>query len=147
MVHLSKRYFEKEKLKKLYQLFFEIVSRSTTKDNFLLIVSDILSPSEQVMVAKRIAIIYLLTKGLNQTDISEYMKVSRATVAKYALLFYDKETKTIQMIKSLITKGKVLGFIEDMFAELFIQPDLKIGHWQMKREHERSKDERKMLDV
>jgi len=47
----------------------------------------------------------------------------------------------------LISKGKLLGFIEDIFADLLIQPGIKIGHWALKREHERSKEERKMLDV
>src|SRR3989344_8265636 len=125
MVHLSKYYLDKDKLRKLYQLFFEIVSKSANKDSFLLIINDFISPPEQIMIAKRIAIVYLLTKGLPPTAIADYLKVSKATVAKFSLLFYEKETKSIQMIKSLISKGKVLGFIEDMFSELYIQPGLR----------------------
>ena len=64
-----------------------------------------------------------------------------------SLLFYEKETKTIEIIRKLISKGKLLGFIEDIFADLLIQPGIKIGHWALKREHEISKGERKMLDV
>ena len=99
------------------------------------------------MLAKSIAIIYLLTKGLTPTIISDYLKVSRATIAKFSLLFYQKETKSIQMLKSMITKGKVLGFIEDMFSELYIQPGLKIGHHQLKYEHKKRKFERITLDI
>ena len=147
MVHLSSYPLEKEKLLKLYRLFFEIIAKSGSRDNFIIVMNDILSPPEQIMIAKRIAIIYLLTKGINPSAIAYYLKVSKSTVAKFSLLFYEKETKTIEIIRNLISKGKLLGFIEDIFADLFIQPGIKIGHWVMKREQERSKDERKMLDV
>ncbi len=109
--------------------------------------NDIISPPEQIMVAKRIAIIYLLTKGVNQAAIAEYLRVSKSTVAKFSLLFYEKETEVIKLIKLLISKGKVLGFVEDLFADLFIKPGIMKGHWKMKMEHKRSKEERKMLNV
>ncbi|OGK17348.1 hypothetical protein A2774_04075 [Candidatus Roizmanbacteria bacterium RIFCSPHIGHO2_01_FULL_39_12c] len=48
MVHLSKYYLDKEKLRRLYQLFFELISRSANKDNFLLITCDFISPPEQI---------------------------------------------------------------------------------------------------
>ncbi len=46
-----------------------------------------------------------------------------------------------------MTKGKVKGFIEDIFAELFIQPGLQKGHWQLKKMFQKSKEERKTLVV
>ncbi|OGK14703.1 hypothetical protein A3C98_03540 [Candidatus Roizmanbacteria bacterium RIFCSPHIGHO2_02_FULL_37_15] len=147
MVHLSKQYLDKEKLRKLYQLFFELLSRSANKDNFLLIITDFISPPEQIMISKRIAIIYLLTKGLTSSVIADYLKVSKSTVSKYSLLFYEKETESIQIIRRIISKGKILGFIDDIFSDLLIQPGVKIGHWQLKHEHKRRKEERKALDV
>jgi len=57
MVHLSSYPLEKEKLLKLYRLFFEIIVKSGSRDNFIIVMNDILSPPEQIMIAKRIAII------------------------------------------------------------------------------------------
>lgn len=147
MVHLSNRPVDKDKLLKLYQLFFEIISQADDNEDFLDLIKDILSPPEQIMVAKRIAIIYLLTKGVEQIDIAQYLKVSRATVAKFSLLFYEKEAKIIRVIKSLLRKEKVTHFLEDLFADIFIQPGIKIGHWEEYWKHKRRQRERRMIDV
>ena len=64
MVHLSKKYLDKTKLLKLYQLFFEIISRTYDKSEFYEVLNDFISPLEQIMIAKRIAIVYLLTKKI-----------------------------------------------------------------------------------
>lgn len=147
MVHISKYSIKQDIFIKLYRLFFEIINRSYDKDSFLLIIKDILSPPEQIMIAKRIAIIYLLIKGADHTTIASYLKVSRATVAKFSLLFYEKETKTIEIIKSLLAKEKVLNFLEDAFAGIFIQPGIKIGHWDSYWHHKKRQEERKMIDT
>jgi len=132
---------------KLYKLLFEITNFAGDEDEFIDLIKEIISPSEQIMIAKRIAIIYLLTKNLEQTAISEYLNVSRATVAKFCLLFYEKESKIINVIKSLLSKEKITHFLEDLFADIFIQPGLKIGHWQMHWQHKKRQEERKMIDV
>lgn len=146
MVNLSKIRIDDKKLVKVYQLMFEILNKADDKDDFLGIIKDILSPPEQLMVAKRIAIIYLLIKGVDHTSISKYLKSSRATVAKFSLLFYDKESKLIGVIGELLNQEKIGHFFEDLFADIFIQPGLKIGHWQSYWDHKRRQKERKMID-
>ncbi len=147
MVHNSIKPIEREIMLRIYQLFFNIVRKSSNKDNFVEIITDFISPSEQVMIAKRIAILYLLIKGIKHSAIVNYLNVSSATVAKFALLFYEKDTKSILVIKSLIKQGKVLAFLDDIFYELFTQPGVMRGHWQRYWDHERQKVKRKMLDV
>jgi len=147
MVNLSKIQIDEEKLIKVYQLMFEILNEADDKDDFLGIIKDILSPPEQLMVAKRIAIIYLLLKGVDHTTIAEYLKSSRATVAKFSLLFYDKETKLVGIIGELLNNESINHFFEDLFADIFISPGLKIGHWQMHWDHKRRQKERTMIDA
>lgn len=147
MVNLSKIQIDDKKLVKVYQLMFEILNESDNKDDFLGIIKDILSPPEQLMVAKRIAIIYLLLKGVDHTTIAKYLKSSRATVAKFSLLFYDKETKLIGIIGELLNKEDISHFFEDLFEDIFIKPGLKIGHWQMHWDHKRRQTEREMIDA
>ncbi len=147
MVHLSPRPVQKNKLIKLYQLLFEITNSTNDQEEFIDLIKDILSPSEQIMVAKRIAIIYLLIKGLEQVVIAEYLCVSRATVAKFCLLFAEKESRIILIIKSILRKEKISHFFEDLFNDLFTQPGIKIGHWKNYWEHKKRKQERKMIDV
>ena len=147
MVNLTKKYVDEKKLIKINQLMFEILNKADDKDDFLEIVKDILSPPEQLMVAKRIAIIYLLLKGVDHSTIARYLKSSRATVAKFSLLFYDKETKLIEIIGDLLNNENINHFFEDLFADIFISPGLKIGHWQMHWDHKRRQKERTMIDA
>ncbi|VVA44505.1 conserved hypothetical protein [Candidatus Roizmanbacteria bacterium] len=147
MVNLTKKYVDEKKLIKINQLMFEILNKADDKDDFLEIVKDILSPPEQLMVAKRIAIIYLLLKGVDHSTIARYLKSSRATVAKFSLLFYDKETKLIEIIGDLLNNENINHFFEDLFADIFISSGLKIGHWQMHWDHKRRQKERTMIDA
>lgn len=147
MVNLSKVQVDEKKLIKLYQLMFEILNKADDKDDFFEIIKDILSPPEQLMIAKRIAIIYLLLKGVDHTTIAKYLRSSRATVAKFSLLFYDKESKIIGVIGELLNQEKISHFFEDLFADIFIKPGLKIGHWQMHWDHKRRQRERSMIDA
>ena len=147
MVNLSKTQIDDKKLVKVYQLMFEILNKADDKDDFLGIIKDILSPPEQLMVAKRIAIVYLLLKGVDHTTIAKYLKSSRATVAKFSLLFYDKESRLIGVIGELLNQEKISNFFEDLFADIFIKPGLKIGHWHMHWNHKRRQKERTMIDT
>ncbi|PIP63641.1 hypothetical protein COW97_01460 [Candidatus Roizmanbacteria bacterium CG22_combo_CG10-13_8_21_14_all_34_12] len=147
MVNISKRPVDEEKLCKLYQLFFEVVNNTEDKDEFMELIQDILTPVEQIMIAKRIAIIYLLTKHVEQVVIADNIKVSRATVGKFNLLFYKKKTRLIKIIESFLNNEKIGHFFEDLFADIFIHPGIYIGHHKLKWEHEKRKEERKMIDV
>lgn len=145
MVHLSKTHIPKEKLNRLYELLYYLVNRTHNKTEFLAIINEILSPSEQIMVSKRVAILYLLSKAVIASDIADCIKVSRATVAKFFLLFNGKESATITMINRLIKNEKIKFFIEDFFADLFIQPGIKKGHWNMYMKNKQKQRNRKLI--
>lgn len=147
MVNISKRPVDEKKLFKLYQLFFEVINNVGDKDEFLELIQDILTPVEQIMIAKRIAIIYLLTKHVEQVVIAEHIKVSRATVGKFNLLFYKKKTRLIKIIETFLKNKKIGHFFEDLFADVFIHPGIYIGHHKLNWEHKKSQEERKMIDV
>ncbi len=141
-MRISKRKLDEEILLKIYRLFFEVISRFDTEESFFQIFDDILYPTEKIMIAKRVAIIYLLLKGIEQDAIAQSLKVSTATVSRYAALFYEKDQKIVTLLKSMITKEKALNFLEDTFADLLIQPGIKVGHWQSYWDHKRKKDRR-----
>ena len=145
MVRISKANVQAEVLIRIYQLFFEVLSRSKSKVSVLELIDDILTPTEKIMLAKRIGILYLLIKEVDQAVISDILKVSTSTVSIYAVQFYKRDTKIIKIIKNMLTKEKVLDFMEDIFAGLWIQPGLKKGHYQLKWQYEKRKRNRKYL--
>jgi len=147
MVNLTKKYVDEKKLVKINQLMFEILNKADDREDFFEIIKDIISPPEQLMVAKRVATIYLLLKGVDHYTIAKYLKSSRATVAKFSLLFYERESKLIKVIKDLLKNENISHFFEDLFADIFIQSGLKIGHYQMHWDHKRRQQECKMIDA
>ena len=145
MSRVSKRPLDERLLSKIYRLFYEVFSRNKNQDDFLLIIDDILSPTEKIMLSKRLAMIYLLIKKVDYRTISETLKVSTATVLFYSAVFKEKQTRIVNLIKQMLKKEKVLGFLEDVFADLMIHPGIYIGHHKLKWEHEKKKEERKTL--
>ena len=147
MVNVSRRHLSEEILVKVYELFFKIITKSRSKQSFLNIINDFFSPKEKILFAKRIAIIYLLIKEIDQRNIAKILKVSTATVAKYASVYYGKESYLIDIMIKMAIKEKAFNFIEDFFADLMIQPGYKIGHWDLYWRYKRKKDRRDKMGL
>ena len=145
MTRISKKFIKEEIILKLYRLFFEVFSRSDDQQSFLSLINDILSPTEKIMIAKRLGMIYLLIKGVDYRTIADTLKVSTATVLFYSVVFKEKKAQITNLIEQMLKKEKVLNFLEDLFADLTIHPGIYIGHHKLKWEHEKKKEERKTL--
>ena len=139
MTRISKYRVEDKVLKKLYFLMFEIISNMDEEERFKGIMNELLSPTEKIMIAKRVAIIYLLMKNVDYLIISDVLKVSSTTIAKFHMIMIDgKEIKSI--LEGLIGNEK----IKDFFEELFFREPGTYGvnwksAWRQKFEIERKK--------
>lgn len=145
MTRISKKYLNEEVIMKLYRLFFEMFSRSNNQEEFFSLINDLLSSTEKIMIAKRIGIIYLLIKKVDCRTIAETLKVSTSTVLFYSIILDKKQTKIVSLIRQMLKKEKVLNFLDDLFADIFIQPGIYIGHHQWNWEHKKRQEERKTL--
>jgi Trp operon repressor len=139
MVQISKKKLPEEILSKLFRLFFEVVGNKDDKNEFSVIINDLFSKTEQIMIIKRLAIIYLLLKNIDQRTIADTIKVSPSTVCKFALI--AQESKGIDpFFKDILTKDKIKKFFEDLFYSVYSPTrygtDWKTGY---KLEFERQK--------
>lgn len=128
MVQISRFKLNDETLEKLFTLFFEVVGKKSNKDEFINTISDILSPVEKIMIAKRIAIIYLLLQNIDHRAICLTLKVSTATVAKFALLT-SKSSGVIQTFNRILKNMKIELFLLEMFNALF-PPGMPGVNWK-----------------
>jgi len=139
MTRISKYRVEDKVLKKLYSLMFEVISNMSKKERFEGIMYELLSPTEKIMIAKRVAIVYLLMKDINYLIISDVLKVSSRTIAKFhAMITEGKEIKNI--IESVAGNDRIKDFFEELF---FREPgnygiDWKLA-WRQTFEIERKK--------
>lgn len=115
-------------LEKLFKLFFEVVGNTHNINEFELVLSDILSPVERIMIAKRIAIIYLLTKKIDYIIICDVLKVSPSTVAKFSFLS-EKSQGVIPILKRIVSSEKIGQFLEE-FLLTILGPGVPGVNWR-----------------
>ena len=141
MARISKKKLEKDVLEKLFGLFFEIVGKKNNKEEFRKVIQELLSPVERIMVAKRIAIVYLLLKNIDYRVIEEVLKVSSATIARYHFQL-EKSDGIVPSFKRILTSDKISLFLNEFFDALFppgtYGTDWK-GAWQRKFRIQREK--------
>ena len=146
-MRISRRRLSKKVLIKIYQLFFKVISRFDDQKGFYGILDDIFYPTEKIMIAKRVAIIYLILKNIPQDRIAEVLKVSTGTVSRFSILIHKKKTKMINLLRQMIKKEKVINFFEDTLADFFIQPGLQKGYWHLYWEQKRRQRKRETYGI
>ena len=87
MPHISSKKLTKENLNKLYREFANALQKSERKSQMAFFLNDILTHTEKIMLAKRFAVIYLLSKGVPHSYIYESLHMSPATIARMSLKY------------------------------------------------------------
>ena len=76
--------------------------------------NELLSLTEKIMI-KRIAIIYLLVKDIDYLVISDVLKVSSGTIAKFhSMMNKGREIKNI--LKGITGNEKIKDFLKNYFS-------------------------------
>lgn len=129
MVRISKFKLQDEAYERIYDLFCQVLMHNRKKKDFQELLSDVLTPSEQITIAKRVALFYLLQRKVPTGLISETLHLSQATISSWALVF--RRTNRINKTFSAISKQrKITDLLEDIIADMLIQPGFLKGHWR-----------------
>jgi len=129
MVQISKRKLSDKTLSKLFLLLFHTVGKKNKQEQFEKIINDLFSDTERIMIIKRVAIIYLLLKEIDQKTITDVLKVSSSTVSKYSITAKRGEG-IVSFFKRLLQKEKFVEFFDDVFYELFARPGIYGINWE-----------------
>ncbi|TSA44545.1 hypothetical protein D4R51_03530 [bacterium] len=81
MVHVSKKYLEAELKKSAWKNFRKAIKDSGSNEAFLVNLKKFLTPTEIIMLEKRLAIPVLLERGLSYRSIGEIIDVSPNTIS------------------------------------------------------------------
>lgn len=101
MAQVSKYPLKEEVYNRIFELLFKVITDSCSKNEAKNLLDDLLTPTEKIMLAKRLSIAILLSKGYTYESIQEIIRVSRATIAdvntslKYKGRGYQKFTKRV----------------------------------------------------
>ena len=82
MTQVSRRYLNPKVEQQIFDTFVESFTSLDSKEKASNFLYDLLSPVEQTMLGKRLAIAYMLMNNYTQRTIADTLKVSQATVTK-----------------------------------------------------------------
>ncbi|MEX2028377.1 MAG: Trp family transcriptional regulator [Candidatus Curtissbacteria bacterium] len=86
MTRISRRILGKQIENEIFETLWEAISQVRTKQDVQLFLNDLLTPSEKLMIAKRLSIAVLLLKNRTYGEICDLLKVSNETVSRIALV-------------------------------------------------------------
>jgi len=94
MVRLNKTHLQEEQINKL---FFQLATMLTSKQagHVNAVLFEILGREEQIMIAKRLAVILLISEGLSSYKIGNTLKLSESTIASIRNKLANDEYDTI----------------------------------------------------
>ena len=116
MPHVSKHALAQKVISELENRITTIISDTGPKSRAK-IFKEVLTKTERMMIAKRLTMIYLVQKGTATHQISEMLKVSPSTVARFEVKLergYFKHTAS--WLKKYSGIDKVLKLILDLAA-------------------------------
>ena len=141
MTQVSKYPISESVYNAIYDVFVGTVSNLGTKKLVTNFFSEFLTPTERVMLVKRLAIGILLAKGFNYREISKILRVSTTTIGRYSfLLNYGNEYKRI--IQEIMRDEKIEEFFleaGERITSVLSMAGHKASAWRYLKEEIRSK--------
>lgn len=137
MSHVSSRKVKKEILNKLYNEFGKAFEKSARKLQASLFLNDLLTKTEKIMLAKRFAVIYLLSQEVPVSYIAESLNMSYSTIFKMSLK-YDLGKYSL-MLKSIDQEKENLWKILEKILRAGLPPRAGRGRWKFLYEKNKKK--------
>lgn len=135
MTQISKYPLRKEIESRMYEIFLDTLASVSTRTQVLKLIQDWLSPTERVMLAKRLSIALLLLKKYDQRSISKLIHVGLETVSKVSGNMKHGEGGYEMVLKSFLKQKKADAFwekVDELLADL-MPPHRNWSHWRKDR--------------
>ncbi len=131
MPQVSKRILHKDVEKRIFSLFWMAITRCKSQEKTIEFLTDLLTPTEQLMLAKRISIAFLLLRGYRYESVMGLLKVSRSTVAFVGLSLKEKGSGYRQILSTIRHNeqfSNALDKIDEAFEDIFLPPRNPANH-------------------
>jgi len=120
MTKVSRRILNKDLEKYIFELFIKTIIELRDPQDVLDFLEDLLSPTERIMVVKRLAIAILLSKGYTYDDIDDTLKVSRPTIMRVSYCLKYGKTGYRKVVEKILQSQRREAFV-DKIEEILIQ--------------------------
>jgi uncharacterized protein YerC len=118
MTHVSRWKLPKEEEKNLIDALRLVLTRLTKDEEMEAFLDSLLTETEKIMLAKRLALVVLLEEGLTESQIAEALHVTRITVSKMHYFFESRGHGYKLALKKLAEQKMLDEFKKLLFSFL-----------------------------
>ncbi len=129
MPHLSPRELDPRTKKEILQVFAMVLGKLNNNETKEFLFS-ILSETERIMLAKRLAIITLLQEGIDDAAISEALGVTKITINRMQL-FLNLRPRGFEIARNKINEDKIMQELKKVLVD-FASYSLSAASGRMK---------------
>jgi len=104
MPHISKKKLDQKTLEKIFKKLIIILGRAQNHKKLAPILDELLTETEKIMLAKRLAIVLMLSGNTPQHRISEALLVSPSTITRMSL---SLEIGKYDLIRNISKKDRI----------------------------------------
>ena len=116
MPHISRRNLSKERKRELENRVLAFLDSTSARDRYK-IFHELFTETEQIMFAKRLAMIALIKNGVSTHDIADSLVMSPSTVGRFERMFERGAFRhTGSWMRSHHTEGKIIRFAVELLA-------------------------------
>lgn len=136
MTQVSRLPLRKEIENRIFEIFLISLGKVKAKNDVKNFIDDLLSPTEQIMLAKRLSIAYLLGNGYDQRAISKLLKVSLSTVNRVSLRMQIGGLGFKKLFMQISIEEKLDNFwhkLDDLINEIIPPKGRDWTHWRRER--------------
>lgn len=136
MTQISRIPLSKEIEKRMMEVFLDTVVMVSTKKQVEKLLNDWLSPTEKIMLAKRLSIALLLEKQYDQRSIAKLLKVGLETVSKISRQLHNGTGGYEMIVSAFLKEEKSEAFwnkVDDTLADLFPPRHRNWSQWRRER--------------
>lgn len=141
MTKVSRRLLDKELEERIFEVFLKTIVDIKTPIEAKNFIEDLLSPTEKIMLIKRLAIAVLLTKGKTYDYIDHTLKVSRATIMTVSLWLKHGKGGYIKVVDKILKtqhRDKLIDNIEEILIRL--SPPKRFGSMEFENKSKKGKE-------
>lgn len=136
MTQVSKRLLRKEIEDRIYEVLMESIASVKSKHSVEQLLDDLLSPTEKLMLGKRMSVALLLMKKYNQREVADTLKVGLETVSRVSRAMQKGTGGYGALAAAIIRNEKLKEFLEkvdDTLANLLPSAHTDWKSWRRAR--------------
>src|SRR3989344_2410063 len=119
MGQVSKRLISKEIADRIFDVFVKSFIKIRNVEDAQKLADDLFSPTERIMLAKRLAIAFLLMKGYEYREINKLLGVSTGTIASVNLSLQHGSKGYTTILERIAKEEQLEDFFMNMAKKLF----------------------------